>query len=841
MDAAAAADASDDETASCDEGGIVWADPGATPPAADPSATVHRFFAIAVVDQTNAPVVGATLTTTNATVYVTDRNGKVAYYEPGLMGTDVWFTPACSGYTYPSDGLGNAGTAIHPTEGGAGTITMNKTGPVTAPSVGDLQTRLLAGPVPGASQCMALRAVDSATMRGVPLVSFATSTGDTYWSDSQGMVAYCDPDEIGKTVVFTVTSDGYTLASGSTVTVQVAAGGTRNVPLVRQLPAQRLYRVTGQGIYRDSALLGLTMPTAHPNINGLVMGQDTPSTFVYGGQIYWIWQDTSRAAYPLGNFASSGAVSAPPSSGGLSADLGVDTSYFVGADGFSRGMVNSAGDPDKSASSGGPIWLGQIVDVVDAQLQPHTFGRYYVAASSNPWSALAEFDPTSSTFTYVADYPAGTTLPTGRPMVVGGYAYWSDPVRFPATVEGVENVTGYEVFSAFGANGSTTLNRNADGSLAYAWRPAAPVSTQAALEAAQVPADQDLDGHLTDIIDGGNVQVSNGAANSSFASTVMWNDYRKRFGGIIEQQYGVTFLGESWYSEADTPLGPWVFARKVVTHATTGNTFYNPDIIPFLGEAGGRIVFFDATYTKTYSKAQPTPRYDYNEMMYRLDLDDPEMALPVAVYDRNGELTTKAGIRVGDLPIAPAFFAYDRPVRGAFAVAPSGPSCASTSLVLGANPPTPARFYALPPDKVDGGPGPSTIPLYEYTGAGGGHTYSVQSSLAGYQRGAAIAQVWPTPIQVALPVADFLGSLVADAGPDQCVQGGSVTLDGSASTDSGTSPVIYTWVSAVTGCPLATGARATVGLPSGTNVVRLVASDAQGNRSTDEVVIQVSP
>jgi hypothetical protein len=36
----------------------------------------------------------------------------------------------------------------------------------------------------------------------------------------------------------------------------------------------------------------------------------------------------------------------------------------------------------------------------------------------------------------------------------------------------------------------------------------------------------------------------------------MWNDYRKRYSGIIEQQYGVTFLGESWYSEADTPLGP---------------------------------------------------------------------------------------------------------------------------------------------------------------------------------------------------------------------------------------------------------------------------------------------
>ena len=287
-----------------------------------------------------------------------------------------------------------------------------------------------------------------------------------------------------------------------------------------------------------------------------------------------------------------------------------------------------------------------------------------------------------------------------------------------------------------------------------------------------MPSDQELDGHLTDIVGGENVQVSNGAAASSFVSTMMWNDYRKRYSGIVEQQYGVTFLGESWYSEADTPLGPWVFARKVVTHATSGYTFYNPDIIPFLSEAGGRIVFFDATYTKTYSNAHATPRYDYNEMMYRLDLDDPAMALPVAVYVRNGELTTKAGIRVGDPALAPAFFAYDRPVGGGVAVAPAGPSCASTALVVGANPPTPALFYALPPNEGDGGPGPATIPLYEYTGAGGSRAYGVEPSLAGYQRGAVVAQVWPTPIQVALPIADFLGDLVADAGPDQCVPAG---------------------------------------------------------------------
>src|SRR6185312_5295829 len=122
-----------------------------------------------------------------------------------------------------------------------------------------------------------------------------------------------------------------------------------------------------------SVLLGRRTPAAHPNIDGLVMGQDTPSTFAYGGKIWWIWQDTGRAAYPLGNFASSGATSLFPGDGGADPSLSVDTEYFVGDDGFSRGMVDTSGDPKLSGTSNAPVWLGQIVSVTDAQSQAHVF------------------------------------------------------------------------------------------------------------------------------------------------------------------------------------------------------------------------------------------------------------------------------------------------------------------------------------------------------------------------------------------------------------------------------------------------------------------------------------
>jgi hypothetical protein len=662
----------------CGDAAVGWSDPGAVPPAVDPglAGAVHHFYAIRVVDETQAPIVGATLTTTNHIVYKTDDHGAVAFYEPGLMETDVWFTPSCSGYKAAADGFGNSGAALHPTEGGSGTLTMARSGSINALEAGDLQTRLLAGPVPRPADCFALRFVDGANMRGVPLVKVIPGAGDAQWSDSQGMVAVCDPDVVGRSIVFTVTSDGYAPPSGSTVTLSATAGSKATVMLARRYAGERLYRVTGQGIYRDSVLLGLTTPTAAPNINGLVMGQDTPSTFVYGGKLYWLWQDTDRAAYPLGNFDTSGATSLLPGAGGLSPDLGANATYFVDAKGFSRGMVDTSADPMTASASAAGIWLGQIVNVFDATGAPQIFGTYY-ANTSPSWSALAKLDPSRQTFTFVADYPKGAPIPGGRSMVVrdptgASYAYWTNPLRFPATSNGVQDLAGYEVYSAYGPHGATTLAKNVDGTLSYAWTPGATAVTQAALKSLSIDAAQGLDGHLTDLDAGTNVAVAHQSS--------MWNDSRKRFSAVVQQQFGTSLLGETWYVEGDTPLGPWVYARKVVTH-DDGYTFYNPDIVPYFSEAGGRVLFFDATYTNSYTSLAPTPRYNYNEIMYRLDLDDPRLVLPVAIYDRGSasaqDLVDKRGLRRGDHSLAATFFAPDRPGPGTVPFSWSAPSCAA--------------------------------------------------------------------------------------------------------------------------------------------------------------------
>jgi hypothetical protein len=55
-------------------------------------------------------------------------------------------------------------------------------------------------------------------------------------------------------------------------------------------------------------------------------------------------------------------------------------------------------------------------------------------------------------------------------------------------------------------------------------------------------------------------------------------------------------------------------------------TFYNPRIHPEFTEPDSPILLFEGTYTRTFSEAmEATPRYDYNQVLYRLDLDDPAL------------------------------------------------------------------------------------------------------------------------------------------------------------------------------------------------------------------------
>lgn len=123
--------------------------------------------------------------------------------------------------------------------------------------------------------------------------------------------------------------------------------------------------------------------------------------------------------------------------------------------------------------------------------------------------------------------------------------------------------------------------------------------------------------------------VDTGKAVILHSGSFCWNAFRKKWIMIGVQTGGTSFLGEVWFAEADSPVGPWRWAKKIVTHEKY--SFYNPTQHPFFDTDGGRVIYFEGTYSSTFSgNSTATPRYDYNQIMYRLDLSDKRLPQPLA-------------------------------------------------------------------------------------------------------------------------------------------------------------------------------------------------------------------
>ncbi|HEX6985797.1 MAG TPA: hypothetical protein VF170_10480, partial [Planctomycetaceae bacterium] len=235
--------------------------------------------------------------------------------------------------------------------------------------------------------------------------------------------------------------------------------------------------------------------------------------------------------------------------------------------------------------------------------------------------------------------------------------------------------------------------------------------------------------------------------------SVYWNEYRGRWVMVFVELFGSpSHLGEVWYAEADTPVGPWVYAVKVATHDRYD--FYNPKQHPMFDADGGRTIFFEGTYTNTFSgNPVKTPRYDYNQVLYKLDLSDPRLALPVPIYRTDADGSVRFEDRTASGPQPPervAFFALDRPTENAIPIyAPRD----DAGTLLTTEPPAdepderPA-FYGLPTDVAS--PPETTRPLYEFVNAEtGGRTYSTdpEPPTPGLERRPRpVCLVWHSPI-----------------------------------------------------------------------------------------------
>ncbi|MEZ5569496.1 MAG: hypothetical protein R3E54_14325 [Halioglobus sp.] len=473
-----------------------------------------------------------------------------------------------------------------------------------------------------------LQFIDDETGRGVPLVEISSTNAVTYISDSAGWVAVNPRDFETEMIYFSVRSPGYSprehIDGFPGIRVSLRAGGRRIVPLQRTSVAQRLYRVTGEGIYHDSQLLGKDTPfPARDAPPGGVFGQDSVENAIYDDRLYWFWGDTRRGGSPLGNFAVSGAVSALPSDGGMSPDDGVKLEYFVDANGFVRAMCPLEG--------GGLVWISGLT-VFEENGREIMFAHYARLRDLGDVieHGIALWNDEQEVFEKAQEFPLNVPLhPRGRPLkqledgqqwLYFGQAFPN--IRVRASWKDILEPQRYQAFTPLKAGSRwrdehPPLERDSDGQLAWAWKDDTDLITE---ERWQRLLKQDLvkpeeeRWPLRDMESGDRIVAHSGS--------VSWNAHRNRWVLVFGEVYGESFLGEVWYAEGPGPMGPWSAARKIVTHDRY--SFYNVKQHPFF--ASGPYIYFEGTYSKLFSGSEtPTPRYDYNQIMYRLNLDDPRL------------------------------------------------------------------------------------------------------------------------------------------------------------------------------------------------------------------------
>jgi len=588
------------------------------------------------------------------------------------------------------------------------------------------------------SKYFKIQVVDRQTGRGVPLVQLRTTNNIRYFTDSHGIVAFYEPGLMNMDVFFFVESHGYEFPKDGFgmqgTRLKTVPGESATIKINRINIAERLYRVTGQGIYRDSILTGHPVPLQNPALNGQVIGQDSVYMCLYRGRLFWMWGDTGRPSYPLGNFSMSGAVSDLPGHGGLDPAIGINLKYFVDENGFSKKMC-----PLKEP---GLVWADGLLTVKDNDGRQRMVAKFdrLKNMSDIRERGLLVFNDETKTFEPLVRSGGIDFLPfpaSGHAFSVNvqGQKFHYFALPFPLTVRmrvrsewnDVIDPNHYEVLTALKPKkpaGQHALRMDLGKSeTPYRWLSFAQLAgddASAKTSVIEALKKEKQNVHLYDIESGGKIIPHGG--------TVYFNAYRQRWIAIFVQQFGESsFLGEVWYAEADTPIGPWAYARKIATH--NKYSFYNPKHHPLFDQDGGRVLFFEGTYSFTFSGTaeNATPRYDYNQIMYRLNLADPRLVLPVAVYQiRDKEGKTDYLLREGvekagkwDFIESIPFYAIE-PDRANKELIPlyahkvMGKKDQITSLALkSSNPSAKPIFYALPPTELKND-NSSIVPLYEY-------------------------------------------------------------------------------------------------------------------------------
>lgn len=428
------------------------------------------------------------------------------------------------------------------------------------------------------TQAFCLQFVDAENLWPIPLVQLTTTHGVVFVSDNNGKVAFDLPELLNKPTWLHIHGHGYSVSPDRFgyrgIRVTPRSGEKLTVKLQRQLPGKRLGRITGAGLFAESQKLGDESTWTEQN----VLGCDSVQTTIHNGRRFWAWGDTHLSRYPLGRFHMIGATSPSHPLQRFQPPIKLRYRYFTDDEQLPRDIARMPGE--------GPTWLSGLVSLPDKngiQQLGATYSKIKPPLSEYErglciWDAEQQnFQQLKVLWTKSEDNPTPPLAPTGHAVLLSHeeqkesvlFGHGFPTLKCPATFE--------------------------DWSNPQTWQ---SLESQKVVNAAD--SDQSIAVHR---------------------ASIAWNHFRKKWVAVFTELGGQSsHLGEIWYAESDSATGPWRDAIKVVTHDRY--TFYNPRLHADWGNQNSPILLFEATYTRTFSRTKiPTPRHDYNQILYRLDLD----------------------------------------------------------------------------------------------------------------------------------------------------------------------------------------------------------------------------
>jgi hypothetical protein len=441
----------------------------------------------------------------------------------------------------------------------------------------------LVSPLAALEPCR-IRVIDAENGWPVPLVELRTTHHVSFFSDNAGVVAFDLPELMNVETWLTVEADGYGRKADGFgfrgIRFTPRPGGEEVIEVDRTIVAKRLGRLTGGGLFGESLKLG----EDSDQIESGILGSDSVQNAVHRGRMFWAWGDTNVPRYPLGLFHMTSATTSVQPLASFEPPLRLSLDYFRDGEGRVRNVANVFPDDH------GPTWVSGYVSLPEAKGGKRLVGCYSkIELPMNAYRVgLCVWNDETANFESVEvlwDKKDGGSEPKLQP--VGHPSFWTDEagkrwllfgdpfpsIRMPATFEGWRDRRNWEALET-------------------------PKSLQGA--------------------DGRTVKPHRGS--------IAWNAWRKRWVTVFCENGGEpSHLGELWYAEAESPLGPWGKAVKVLSHRKL--TFYNPRLHPEFTPEHSPVLLFEGTYCQTFSgEPRHTPRHDYNQILYRLDLDDPELA-----------------------------------------------------------------------------------------------------------------------------------------------------------------------------------------------------------------------